>query len=235
METMSLLIALLLLAAPTAPNRVPEVVQHLKSGEKSRAIAILKEIGTHEGNHDEAKALVDFVRTSKLARPPEITEASFLALKGIKSRKVTKRVLALLDHSVHKKNPAIRIGVCRALEGSVDPLGVEPLIKLMRDKEDRVIAAAAQAAGSYRYAKESVRKDLFKTILGIYESAWNLKHSVDPDRKVERARAERKWEVVEKPMEKSLQLLSNTSQSDPPAWRRWWNKNKRTRWANLDN
>lgn len=224
-----------LLFAQASADRVPEVVQHLKSGQKSRAIALLKEIGTHEGNHEEAKSLVAFVRRSKYSRPPEIIEASFLALQGIKSRKVTRKVLALLDHSVLKKNPEIRIGVCRALEGSADPLGVKPLIKLMRDKEDRVIAAAARASGSYRYAKESIRKEMFNVVLGIYVSTWNLKNAVNPDRKKDRARAERKWFVIEAPMEKTLQLLSNTTQSDPPAWRRWWNKNKRDRWASLDN
>ena len=105
----------------------------------------------------------------------------------------------------------------------------------MRDKEDQVIAAAAQAAGAYRYEKDSVRKDLFKTIVGIYESTWNLKNSVDPKKKVEAARAERKWFVIEGPMERSMQLLSNTTQPDPPAWRRWWNKNKKRKWADLDN
>jgi len=235
MSSMPFLLAILLLGPAETKNQVPEVEQYLKSGENSRAIAVLKEIGTHKGNDEEAVALVGFIRTSRLARPPEITEAAFLALRGIGSRKVTRKVLALLDHSTLKKDPQIRIGVARALEGSADPLGIEPIIKLLRDKDDQVVAAAARAAGAYRYEKESTRKDFFKTIVGNYESTWNLKNSVDPDKKVERARAERKWEVIEGPMERSLQLLSNTVQPDPPSWRRWWNKNKKKKWASLDN
>ncbi|MHC5050806.1 MAG: HEAT repeat domain-containing protein, partial [Planctomycetota bacterium] len=133
-----------------------------------------------------------------------------------------------------KKEEAIRIGVCRALQGSADPKAAESLIKLMRDRSDHVVAAAAEAAGAYRYEKEHIRKELFKTILGIYESTWNLKNSVDAEQKVARRRAEDKWEIIEKPMEKSLQLLSNVTQNDPPAWRRFWNKNKKRRWGDLE-
>ena len=175
------------------------------------------------------------IRSRKVKKPPEVIEASFLALKGIGSRKVTRSLLAILDHSVLKKNSLVRIGVCRALEGAVDPIAAETLVALMRDKDDHVIAAAAEAAGAYRYEKEAIRKDLFKTTMGIYESTWNLKNAVDPEKKKQKRRAERKWEVIEKPMEKSLQLLSNVVQNNPPSWRRWWNKNKRKRWAELEN
>jgi hypothetical protein len=104
----------------------------------------------------------------------------------------------------------------------------------MRDSTDEVVAAAAEAAGAYRFAKESIRKDLFKTIVDIYVGTWNVKNAVNPELKTQKRRAERKWEIVEKPMERSLQLLSNVSQNTPPAWRRWWNKNKRKRWAELE-
>jgi hypothetical protein len=224
---------LLLLAAP-ATNKVPEVEQYLKAGDKKQALTLLKEIGTHKKNHEEAKSLVKLIRNPKYRQDNELLEASFLALKGIGSRKATRGLLGLLRHSVLKKIVTVRIGVCRALGGSADPAAAETLIDMMRDRWDKVVAAAGEAAGSYRYAKESIRKELFKTVLGIYEST-NLKNSVNPELKKERARAERKWEVIEKPMERSLQLLSNVTQNDPPAWRRWWNKNKHKKWADLEN
>ncbi len=237
MGAMATLLTLLLLAPDPVATKVPEVIQHLKAKppQTTQALNLLKEIGTLKKNHVEAKALVKMIRTRKVKKPPEVIEASFLALKGIGSRKVTRSLLAILDHSVLKKNSLVRIGVCRALEGSVDPIAAETLVALMRDKDDHVIAAAAEAAGAYRYEKEAIRKDLFKTTMGIYVSTWNLKNAVNPEKKKEKGRAERKWEVIEKPMEKSLQLLSNVSQNDPPSWRRWWNKNKRKRWAELEN
>ena len=125
--------------------------------------------------------------------------------------------------------------MCRAFQGSADPDGAEALQELLHDREDRVIAAAGEAAGAYRYAKEPLRKDLFKAVLDVYESTWNLKNSVKPGLKTEKRRAERKWEIIEGPMEKSLQLLSNQTEPDPPSWRRWWNKNKKDRWADLEN
>ena len=230
---MAFLIAVLI-AAP-AKNQVPEVGQFLKAGDTKAALGLLKEIGTHKKNHEEAKSLVSLIRNRKFKKPPEVMEACFLALQGIGSRKVTRPVLALLDHSTLKKDTTVRVGVCRALSGSADPKAVEPLIDLMRDREDAVVAAAGEAAGAFRYNKESIRKDLFKTILGIYESTWNLKNSVNPDLKKERSRAERKWEIIEAPMERSLQLLSNITQNSPPEWRRWWNKNKKKKWAELEN
>jgi len=231
---MAFLLTLLLLA-PAGGEKTAEVEAHLKAGEKDQAIALLKEMAKLEGNDDEAFALVKLVRNPKVEKPPEVLEEVFLTLKGIKSRKVTKKLEALLDHSTLKKDPAIRIGVCRAFEGSADPAAADTLIDLMRDNDDRVVAAAAEAAGAYRYAKQSVRKDLFKTILDIYTSTWNLKNSVKQELKTEKRRAERKWEVVEKPMEKGLALLSNVTEQSPPDWRRWWNKNKNEDWADLEN
>ncbi|MHC4941250.1 MAG: HEAT repeat domain-containing protein [Planctomycetota bacterium] len=231
---MALLITLLL-AAPASKNRVPEVAEFIKAGDQAKALDLLKKIGKHKKNHEEAKALVKLVKKPKVRKQKDLVEGIFLALKGIGSRKVTRSLLALLDHSTMKKDPAVRIGVCRALGGSADPIAVDELIDLMRDKDDHVCAAAGEAAGAYRYDKESTRKNLFKTILGIYESNWNLKNSVDPDRKKERARAERKWEIIEQPFERSLQLLSNVTQNDPPSWRRWWNKTKHKKWAELEN
>ena len=161
MGAMATLLTLLLLAPDPVATKVPEVIQHLKAKppQTTQALNLLKEIGTLKKNHVEAKALVKMIRTRKVKKPPEVIEASFLALKGIGSRKVTRSLLAILDHSVLKKDSAVRIGVCRALEGSVDPSAADTLINLMRDKDDHVIAAAAAAAGAYRYEKEAIRKD----------------------------------------------------------------------------
>lgn len=240
MGVMAILLTLLLLAPDEPATKVPQLTEILKDLDRTpEALQLLREIGGMKGNHAEAMALVKMIRNprlnSKLLKSkPEVIEASFRALGGIGSRKVTKQLLLLLKHSTLKKEEVIRIGVCRALKGSADPKATEALIKLMRDKSDHVIAAAGEAAGAYRYEKEHIRKDLFKTILGIYESTWNLKNSVDPEMKTERRRAEEKWEIIEKPMEKSLQLLSNVTQNDPPAWRRFWNKNKKRRWGDLE-
>jgi hypothetical protein len=229
------LLILLLVLAPEETTRADGVAEALAAGDKPKAIAILKEIGTLKGNDAEALAVARLVREPRVVKEPEVLEECFLALKGIGSRKVTPALLRLLDHSTLKEIEAVRIGVCRAFQGSADPAGAEALLDLFHDREDRVIAAAAEAAGAYRYAKEPLRKELFKGILDIYESCWNLKNSVKPELKTEKRRAERRWEVVEAAMEKSLQLLSNETQPDPPSWRRWWNKNKKDRWADLEN
>jgi HEAT repeat protein len=240
MEAMAILLTLLLLAPDAPATKVPELVEILKDLDRApEALKLLREIGGLKGNHAEAIALVKMIRDPKLnakllGKKPEVVEASFRALGGIGSRKVTKQLLAMLKHSRLKKHAVVRIGVCRALKGSADPKAAEALIKLMRNKNDHVIAAAAEAAGAYRYEKEHLRKELFKTILGIYESTWNLKNAVDPEKKTEKRRAEEKWEIIEQPMEKSLQLLSNVTQSDPPGWRRFWNKNKKKRWGDLE-
>ncbi|MFI5402983.1 MAG: HEAT repeat domain-containing protein [Planctomycetota bacterium] len=231
---MALLLTLLILAAEEPP-KADAVTVALAQGDKPKAIALLKEIGTLKGNDAEAVALVKLVKEPAVTKQPEVLEECFLALKGIGSRKVTGSLVRLLDHSTLKDMEAIRTGVCRALQGSADPDGAEALLDLLHDREDRVIAAAAEAAGAYRYAKEPMRKELFKVILDGYESTWNVKNSVKPELKTEKKRAERRWEVVEAAMERSLQLLSNVTQPDPPSWRRWWNNNKKERWAELEN
>jgi len=237
MDAMSLTCALLLLLAngqPAPKNQVPDVVELVKQEKTDDALKLLREIATHKDNDEEAMALVKFIRAGRPAKAPEIYEASFLALKGIGSRKVTPQLLALFKHSRLKKEAAIRRGICVALGGSADPRAVEELIDRMRDPDDHVIAAAIEAAGSYRYAKEAIRKELFEKVVGVYVPTWNMKESINPDHKQERQRNERKWEVIARPSERTLELLSNTKQEDPPAWRRWWNKNKNERWAELE-
>ncbi|MDH3590696.1 MAG: HEAT repeat domain-containing protein [Planctomycetota bacterium] len=231
---MAILLTLVILAPPTAAEKTPLVVAALRAGETTKALALLKDIGTLKENHAEAAALVKMIRSNRVKKPPEVMEASFLALQGIGSRKVTRKVIALLKVKPLKKARAVRVGICRALSGSADPTAVETIVKLLRDPDDHVIAAAAEAAGAYRYAKDSVRKELFKTIMGIYVGTWNMKNTVNPQLKKEKRRAEQKWEIVEQAMEKAMQLLSNVTQNDPPAWRKWWNKNKKKRWAALE-
>jgi HEAT repeat protein len=231
---MPFLISLLLLA-PEEATQVDKVAAALAAKDTAKALALLKEIGTLKGNDAEALALVRLVRDPGVAKPPEVLEECFVALQGIGSRKATPALLKLLDHSTLKREEAVRVGVCRALQGSADPAGAEAILDLLPDSEDRVVAAAAEAAGAYRYAKEPLRKELFKAILDGYEGTWNLKNSVKPELKVEKRRAERRWEVVAQAMERSLQLLSNVTEPDPPSWRRWWNKNKKERWADLEN
>jgi len=231
---MALLLTLLILTADE-PAKADGVAAALAADDKPKAITLLKEIGLLKGNDAEALAVVKLVRLPQVQKQPDVLEECFLALKGIGSRKVTPALLKLLDHSTLKDVEAVRIGVCRAFQGSVDPEGAEALMDLLHDNEDRVIAAAAEAAGAYRYAKEPLRKELFKAILDIYEGTWNVKNAVNADAKTGKRRAEKRWEVVAEAMERSLQLLSNVTQPDPPAWRRWWNKNKKDRWADLEN
>jgi HEAT repeat protein len=231
---MAFLITLLILSAESE-TQTDGVAAALKAGDKPKAMALLKEIGTLKGNDPEALALVKLVREQEVLKQPEVLEECFLALKGIGSRKATPGLLKLLDHSTLKDVEAIRVGACRAFQGSADPDAAEALLDLLHDREDRVIAAAGEAIGAYRYAKEPVRKDLFKSVLDVYESTWNMKNTVKPELKTEKRRAERKWEIIEGVMERSLQLLSNQTQPDPPSWRRWWNKNKKDRWADLEN
>jgi hypothetical protein len=230
---MSILVALLLFAP--AGNQVPKVVEHLAAGETKEALALLREIAGHAKNDEEAVDLVKTIRQGKVKMPPEVMDAAFLALKGIGSRKVTKDLMAFQKHSRLKKDERVRIGVCRALGGSADPIAVEFLIDRLRDPNDEVIAAAAEAAGAYRHASQEIRKDLFQTIVDQYDSMWNLMNTVNADRVVEKSRAEKKWAITGKAMEKSLQLLSNVTQNDPAEWRRWWNKNKNDKWAELEN
>lgn len=231
-------ITLLLLAAPAVKDpptktEIQKVADLLKKDEPGKAIKLLREIGKHKDNHAEAIELVKLIKASKPKKAPEVYEASFQALKGIGSRKVTSALIALFKHPRLKKEPMIRAGICTALGGSADPKAVKSLTERMRDSDDRVIAAAVAAAGPYRYAKTSIRKELFKSVISAYVPTWNQKESINPDQRKERERAERRWQVIAKSCEQSLQLLSDTTREDPPAWRNWWNKNKKKKWAEL--
>ncbi len=223
---------LLLMPAPVA-EKVPKLKELLTAEKTDEALTLLKEIGALKGDDAEAKALVKLIRARRPKKPPEVLEASFVALQGIGSKKVTKGLLQLLDHNMAKDDPAVRIGICRALQGSADKAAIKDLIKLVRsDREDTVKAAAATALGAYRYAPEATRKDIFKVVMGILDSTWNLKNAVKPELKVARRRAQKRWAIIGGPFEKTLELLTNTRQPHPAEWRKWWNKNKRKKWGN---
>ena len=67
--------------------------------------------------------------------------------------------------------------------------------------------------------------------MGILDSTWNLKNAVKPELKVARRRAQKRWAIIARPFEKTLELLTNTRQPHPAEWRKWWNKNKRKKWG----
>ncbi|MEE8104366.1 MAG: hypothetical protein V3T86_02400 [Planctomycetota bacterium] len=228
---MAILLTFLLLAPGPAAEKVPQLETLLKARKTNDALALLKKIGELKENHVEAKALVKLIRKPKPKMPPEIIEASFHALAGIESREITKSLLMLMKVRRLKKDHVARIGICLVLEATGDPAGIEYLTDRMVDVDDRVTAAAAAAMGTHRHAKESVRKELFTALLKIFVPTYNLTKSLKGDHKSQRRRAERKWELIEKPFEKSLQLLSNHTERTPPQWQRWWNKNKHKRWT----
>lgn len=101
----------------------------------------------------------------------------------------------------------------------------EELIDLLPHVEPVVQGAAAEALGHFAGAEEDLRKEAFEAILKQLVPLHNL-NLVEPVDPIE----ERRYQIIAAPMVTTLQRLSKHDETDPPAWQRWWNKNKKVDW-----
>ncbi len=186
------------------------------SGPKDRA-AIVKEI---------AKAF-DQKRGEEREGVPNvglyIAAAAALGEMGPES---TKALVAAVDNKNLKKLMAVRHRIVISLGKTKDVKdGLEPLIKLLQDKDAPMINAAGEALGEYAGADQATRKKAFEAMLKILTAA---KDAVDTNANDTIARE--RYDTFAPALITALGKLAKHDERDPNKWRDWWNKNKNQSW-----
>lgn len=97
----------------------------------------------------------------------------------------------------------------------------EELVDLLDHHEYLFIAKASDALAQFGDAPGSIRKVAVERLVNLMGQNWEATIS---DKKNEEA--QRKYRKTGQSMRSALEAMTGTSQDDPQAWTRWWNKNK---------
>jgi hypothetical protein len=136
-----------------------------------------------------------------------------------------KVLLSWIGHKSHDADLALQRTLIKELGQSKSKDARKPLIKLLKNHQAQIQAAAAEALGEFDEDELKVRKEAFEELLKLMMS---VKGQVDSDYNDTTARD--RWDVISAPIITSLKRLSGHEENDPGAWQRWWNKNKKTDW-----
>ena len=125
-----------------------------------------------------------------------------------------------------------------ALGRTCDKKGIEPLLDNLHNKDDVLIAAAGEALGSYERADQATRKRVFeevlKTLVAVKSSVDHAEHeqgtAETPQPSPQGAAFADRYETIRAPLLGALARLSKHQETEPEAWQRWWNKNKKADW-----
>jgi hypothetical protein len=125
-----------------------------------------------------------------------------------------------------------------ALGATRDKRALDPLVKALQDKDAVIVAAAGEALGSFEAAEQPTRKQAFEEILKVLTStksssdryAQEQGTAREPQPSLDGSILADRYETIRAPLLGALRRLSKHEESEPEAWQRWWNKNKKASW-----
>jgi hypothetical protein len=188
-----------------------------KSGPKDRQAIVAAAAGCFD--EKRPKELAEGVPDTR------VYDAAAVAL-GTLGPESVRPLIGLLDHKNLKKLLTTRGSLIRSLGKTEHPDGVKPIRELLKDKDVEIVAAAAQALGSYSKAPEEVRKETFEEVLKALMTA-KAPMDADPNDLIARDR----YHAVAASMITTLGALAGHEERTPEDWQRWWNKNKKEDWG----
>jgi HEAT repeat protein len=228
---------------PEIKELIEELQAHYKKKgkEDEEAIAVMDKL-TQEfersGPKDKESIVAGLADAFDEKRPKEIVEgvpdtriydAAAVTL-GTMGPESVPALVKLVDHKNLKKLLATRGRLIQSLGKTKDLAGVKPLRELLKDKDVEIVAAAAQAIGYYEEAPQPDRKEAFEDLLKTLMSAKGSMDS-DPQDLIARER----YQAIAASIITTLGALTGHDEREPEAWQRWWNKNKKADWDELEN
>jgi hypothetical protein len=118
----------------------------------------------------------------------------------------------------------VYLAVIDSIAKTGDEDNVEFLLKLLKDKDNDVIAAVATSAKYYSRARGDVRKKIVESFVTVLEGSYGASQNNRDTTAV------RKYETISTPMLQSLQELTGERIGTPTEWRKWYNENKKRKW-----
>lgn len=118
----------------------------------------------------------------------------------------------------------VYLAVIDAIAKTGDEENVDFLLKLLKDKDNDVIAAVATSAKYYARASGAVRKKIVENLVTVLEGSYGASQNNRDTTAV------KKYETISTPMLQTLQELTGERIGTPTEWRKWFNENKKRKW-----
>ncbi|MCK6444936.1 MAG: HEAT repeat domain-containing protein [Planctomycetes bacterium] len=144
-----------------------------------------------------------------------------------------KVLMTWIGSKEHKKDVPLQEKLIQSLGKTKDEAGRKFLIKLLNDKNSRILAASAEALGEYGDIDLKLRKETFEELLKLLMEAKAANDAGQASNQSDPIAAE-KYNTIAAPIISALQKLAKHDEHDPNEWQRWWNKNKRENWDEKD-
>ena len=145
--------------------------------------------------------------------------AEALGTMGPESVKTLKQ---WIDHKSFAKNTPVRVKMVLSLGKTRDEDAVDTLVDLLPNHDAEIQAAAATGLSFFTHLKAKERKAIFKEVL---DEITRVKNIIDIDQ-VDPIKRKR-YDVISRPMIRTLQELSGNSEiQDPQKFLSWRNDHK---------
>jgi hypothetical protein len=118
----------------------------------------------------------------------------------------------------------VYLAVVRSLGVTKDAAAMKALLGLLKDKDNDVIVAAAEALIHFQETNDPTRKQIAGEMIKLLSSAFSGAKDPRQTALVE------KYDAMSVPFNNTLQALTKASPGNPEDWQKWFNENKKKRW-----
>ncbi len=130
-----------------------------------------------------------------------------------------------LGHKNFRANLRLQARIANSLGNTKDPRAIDPLLALLANKDKEMQLAGAGALAFFDGTDLGTRKRLFEAALHVL-----MDQKARKDADLNDFEAHDRWNAISGPIVTLLQRLARRNETDPEAWQRWWNKNKKEDW-----
>jgi HEAT repeat protein len=223
---------------PEIAAKIEELAAHVKKAGKEDELAIaaidaLTAEFPKSGPKDRAAIVKALDACFKANRSKELEPgvpddrlyfAAATALGGMAPESV-KLLTELLGHKSLRSNLRLQARIAKSLGATKDPKGLDPLMALLGHKDKEMQVAGADALTVFGESDLDTRKRVFEAALNIL-----MDQKAKKDADLNDFEAHDRWNAISGPFVTLLQRLARRNETDPDAWLRWWNKNKKENW-----
>ncbi len=225
------------LACPVSPARaaeedeIAEKISTLEAAIKSKneqdvmstIDLLLDKVRDQEKDHKRAAEAIAKALSFDTSKA-QIHAAKALADLGSVGSAALKKAANSKDIRSEEEKKEVYLAFIDAIGKTGDEDNVDFLMKLLKDKDSDVIAAAATSLKYYSRASGTVRKDVVGSLVTILEGSYGASQGGRD------STALKKYETISTPMLQTLQELTGQRIGTPPEWRKWFNENKKKKW-----
>ena len=154
----------------------------------------------------------------------QIHAAKALADLGVAGSGPLKKAAGDKAIRAEETKKEVYLAVIDAIAKTGDEENVDFLLKLLKDKDNDVIAAVATAGKYYAKASGAVRKKIVESFVTVLEGSYGASQNNRDTTAV------KKYDTISTPMIQTLQELTGERIGTPIEWRKWFNENKNRKW-----